>query len=489
MTERTASSEGAQGRADPGKARPAKPGAKVAAGRPLDGIPLLEDLPDVAGRRVLVRCDFNVPLREVDSAESESARINGVRDLALLNGTAGWSPTMEIADDFRIRAALPTLNWLTERGASVTTCTHLGRPGGKPNPRYDVAPVRERLAELAPGVRLEQNLRFDPGEEANSPTFVDELVDGFDLYVNDAFGASHRFHASVVGPPSRLPSAAGRLLQKEVEMLGGLLGRPARPFVAVVGGAKVSDKLGVLHSLLDRVDQLLVGGAMAFTFLVAAGHSAGDSLVDIAGVEACKSLLDEAGERLLLPTDVLAICGTPRPQGSSRSDRKQVGESRALGGETRPQRGGSSGVLKPDGPSGVLKPEGPFGDVFEEVRKKGRDVPEGWCGLDIGPETAARFREVILGAGTVFWNGPMGKFEDDRFSAGTAVVAQAMAESRAFTVVGGGDSAAALDRLGLAHRVDFVSTGGGASLEFLELGDLPGLAALRAAGNAPHSAR
>ncbi len=260
-------------------------GAPVTAARvdPLAGLPLLEDLPDVGGRKVLVRTDFNVPLRWPD-------------------GPAGPA---QVADDFRIRAALPTLDWLTGHGADVTVCTHLGRPHGRHDPRYDMAPVRDRLAQLAPGVELLDNLRFDPGEKANDPAFVDRLVAGFDSYVNDAFGVSHRSHASIVGPPARLPSAAGRLLAREVEVIGGLLARPARPFLAVVGGAKVTDKLGVLRSLLGTVDRLIVGGGMAFTFLAAQGHSVGSSLFDASAVATCRALLDEAGDRVLLPSDVV----------------------------------------------------------------------------------------------------------------------------------------------------------------------------------------
>jgi phosphoglycerate kinase len=383
----------------------------------LAGLPLLEDLPDPHGRRVLVRVDFNVPLTTDDGGRRE------------------------VADDFRIRAALPTLEWLLEHGAAPTACTHLGRPKGTPDPRYDVAPVRERLAELAPGVELLENLRFDPGEEAGDAAFAGRLVQGFDLYVNDAFGASHRAHASIVGPPALLASAAGRLLQREVEMLGGLLVGPAPPFVAVVGGAKVADKLGVLRALLERVDRLVVGGAMAFTVLSAAGVRVGDSLVDHEHLDSCRVLAAEAGDRLLLPADTVALA----PGGT-------LGDARAGTGEV---------------------------GVFSG------DLPDGWKGVDIGPETARRYSEVLAAAATVFWNGPMGVCEDDRFAAGTHAVAEALADNSGFTVVGGGDSAAALDRLGLADRVSFVSTGGGASLELLENGDLPGLAALRRAPNAP----
>ena len=379
---------------------------------PLAGLPLLEDLPDLAGRRVLVRTDFNVPLRWPHGPASDA----------------------EVADDFRIRAAIPTLEWLTGRGALVTACSHLGRPEGKLDRRYDMAPVGERLARLAPGVHLLDNLRFDPGEKANDPAFVDRLVDGFDFYVNDAFGACHRAHASIVGPPARLPSAAGRLLAREVQALGGLLAHPARPFLAVVGGAKVADKLGVLRALLDSVDRLIVGGGMAFTFLAAQGHSIGASLFDASAVPTCRALLDEAGDRVLLPSDVVV---------------------------RRLTAGGD-----------------------EETSVVGTDLPADSAGLDIGPATARAFTAAVADAETVFWNGPMGVFEDPRFAAGTYAVARAIAGGCAFSVVGGGDSVAALDQLGLAGRVGFVSTGGGASLEFLEHGDLPGLEALRHAPNA-----
>jgi phosphoglycerate kinase len=363
-------------------------------------LPQLEDLPDPNGKRVLLRADLNVPLQ------------NGVID-----------------DDLRIRAVLPTIEWLQEHGATVVACSHLGRPKGTADPKYSMAPVRRRLAELAPGVELMENLRFDPGEEADDPAFVDRLLDGIDLYVNDAFGSSHRAHASVVGPPARLPSAAGRLLAKEVEVLGGLLHEPKRPFVTVLGGAKVSDKLGVIRALLDKCDALVIGGAMCFSFFRALGHEVGDSLVEDDQVEVCRALLDEAGKRIVLPSDVVGL-----------------------------------------GPG-------------EEVRQYGRSLPAGWKGLDIGPGTAAEFGDVVGEARTVFWNGPMGVFEDPRFAAGTRAVAQAVAECRGFTVVGGGDSASALKAFGLDKEVDHVSTGGGASLEFLEQGDLPGLAALRKAVN------
>ncbi len=359
------------------------------------GLPRLEDLPDPQGKRVLLRADFNVPL----------------------SGGA-------VVDDMRIRAALPTIEWLQKAGATITACSHLGRPKGLVDPKYDLGPVRARLAELAPGVELMDNLRFDPGEEANDPDFVKKLIDGQDLYVNDAFGAAHRAHASVVGPPQHLPSAAGRLLAKEVDVIGGLLDSPRRPFVAVVGGAKVSDKLGVLRALLTKVDQLIVGGGMCFTFLATKGHGVGASLFEPDQVSECRSLLD-GDVPILLPSDLMAL-----------------------------------------GPGG-------------EVRGLGRSVPEGWKGLDIGPGSAAEFSDAIADAGTVLWNGPMGMFEDPRFAAGTRAVAEAVAATKAFTVVGGGDSAAAMAQFGLDDDVDHLSTGGGASLELIEHGDLPGLAALR----------
>lgn len=367
-------------------------------------VPTLEDLGDLSGRRVLVRADFNVPLHDG-----------------------------EITDDLRIRAALPTLRYLLDAGATVTACSHLGRPKGAPDPAYSMDPVRARLAELAPGVTLLENLRFDPGETANDPAFVAKLIEGQDCYVNDAFGASHRAHASIVGPPRHLPSAAGRLLQREVEVLGGLRDKPRRPFVAVLGGAKVSDKLGVIDALLERVDALIIGGGMCFTFLVAQGHQVGSSLVESDRIDDCRRLL-ESGAPIHLPHDLTAL-----------------------------------------GPGGEIGDP----DAGGEVRQSGVDLAEGWMGLDIGPGTAAAFGDVIAEAGTILWNGPMGVFEDPRFAAGTRHVAQCMAEARGFTVVGGGDSAAAVKEFGFDGDMDHVSTGGGASLELIEQGDLPGLAALR----------
>jgi len=376
------------------------------------GVPTLEDLGPVAGKNVLVRVDFNVPLKD------------GV-----------------ITDDLRIRAALPTLHWLQEQGAArVVTCSHLGRPKGKPDAKYSMDPVRSHLAAVAPGVELLENLRFDAGEEGNDPGFVDRLVDGFDVYVNDAFGASHRAHASIVGPPARgLPSAAGRLLAREIEVLLGVREHPDRPFVAILGGSKVSDKLGVIEALLDVCDTLIIGGAMCFTFFRAMGRSTGSSLVEPDQVDVCKALLAKAGDRLVLPEDITAM-----------------------------------------GPGGKLFDPAAGG----EVRQTGRALPDGWMGVDIGPGAAAAFGDIIGEARMVLWNGPMGAFEDDRFASGTRAVAEAVASCRGFTVVGGGDSAAAVAQFGLDDRIDHVSTGGGASLELIEQGDLPGLAALRGAVNA-----
>ncbi len=344
---------------------------------PADGVPVLEDLGDVRGKHVLVRCDFNVP------------SVDGV-----------------ITDDLRIRAALPTLTYLANGGARVTTCSHLGRPKGQTDPKYSMDAVRARLNELAPEVELRENLRFDPGEEANDPAFVKRLVDGVDLYVNDAFGASHRAHASIVGPPQFVPSAAGRLLAKEIDVLGSLLTKPAKPFVAILGGSKVSDKLGVINALLDKVDTLIIGGGMCFTFLAAQGHDVGDSLLQEDQIDACRSLL-HSGKHIVLPEDVVAL-----------------------------------------GPSG-------------EVQTGGVNLPAGWKGLDIGPYSAAIFSDVVATARTVLWNGPMGVFEDPRFAAGTRAIAQACADAdRAFTVIGGGDSAAAVAQFKLDKYIDHISTGG-----------------------------
>jgi len=385
-------------------------------------LPRLEALGPPRGRRVLVRVDFNVPLRDG-----------------------------EVADDLRITTALPTLRWLREQHAAVVACGHLGRPKGAPDPEWSMAPVARRLAELlgidvplapqvvgptaasmaaslGPGdVMLLENLRFHRGETTNDPALSVSLCEPVDAYVNDAFGASHRAHASIVGPPRLLPSAAGRLLEREVEVLGGLLHEPRRPFVAVLGGAKVSDKLGVIEALLARCDSILVGGAMAFTFLVAQGHEVGDSLVEPDRVDDCRRLLETG--RVKVPVDVV------------------VAQEIADDAQTRIVGAGG--------------------------------IPAGWKGLDIGPETAAIFSDAVADAATILWNGPMGVFEVAPFASGTRALAEAVADAHGFTVIGGGDSAAAVREMGLADRIDHVSTGGGASLELIEQGDLPGLAALR----------
>ncbi len=368
----------------------------------------LEDLPDLAGRSVLLRADVNVPLAD------------GM-----------------IADDFRIRASLDTLVWLLRRGAKVELASHLGRPKGEARPEYSLAPVELRLRQLLEDelksdagtyatdfLRVRENLRFDPRETANDPAFVKELIAGHDCYVNDAFGASHREHASIVGPPQFLPSAAGRLLAREAEVLSGLRSAPARPFVAVLGGAKISDKLGVVKALLEVVDQLIVGGAMAFSFLAARGHRVGSSLFEPDFVDQCRQLLD-AGCPILLPSDLVAS------------------------------------------------------DADGEPRQSGLDLAPEWAGKDIGPGSAAEFADAIMSARSVFWNGPMGVFEEQPFAAGTAAVAEAVNTTSAYTVIGGGDTAAAAAQFGFTDGVDHISTGGGASLELLERGDLPGLAVLR----------
>jgi 3-phosphoglycerate kinase len=386
-------------------------------------LPRLEDLPLASGTRVLLRADFNVPLDEHGA----------------------------ITDDLRIRAALPTIEWLRDQGCSVVLCSHLGRPKGKIDLKYSLAPVAARLSELLGvevqlsgdvagfesldramslgrcGVMLLENLRFDPGEERNDAAFGTNLAQLGEVYVDDAFGAAHRAHASIVGPPAIRPSAAGRLLAREVEVLGGLLEDPAHPFVAVLGGVKVSDKLGVIDALLERCDTILVGGAMAFTFHVAQGLAVGNSLVEPDFVEKCKALL--ATGRIKVPTDVV------------------IAQEMTAGATTRHVVAGA--------------------------------ISDGWSGFDIGPETAGTFADVIADARTVLWNGPMGVFELAPFAMGTRTVAQAVADCRGFTVVGGGDSAAAVAEFGLSGDIDHVSTGGGASLELIEQGDLPGLRALR----------
>jgi phosphoglycerate kinase len=388
------------------------------------------DQADVKGRRVLVRNDFNVPLDE--------------------HG--------QVTDDLRVRAAVPTLRQLLDKGARVICCSHLGRPKGKRDERFSLAPVVPVLSrqlgrevrfvddvvgdqaaaaagELADGeVLLLQNLRFEPGETANDPAFAERLAALAELYVDDAFGAAHRAHASVVGVAERLPAYAGLLLAGEVRELSRLLEKPERPFVAVLGGNKVSDKLAVLDHLLGRVDTLAVGGGMCFTFLASRGLAVGDSLFEPDLLDAVRELADRAereGKRLLLPSDVV------------------VADAFAADAAHR--------TVPADG------------------------IEPGWRGLDIGPASAGAYADEVARARTVFWNGPMGVFEWASFAAGTRRVAEAVAASDAYTVVGGGDSAAAVAELGLADRIDHLSTGGGASLELLEGKTLPGVAAIPSA--------
>ena len=345
-----------------------------------------------------------------------------------------------ITDDFRIKAFLPTLERILERGGTAIVCSHLGRPKG-PDPRYTLAPVAAALSEALAGdvplvtdydhvpearVVLLENLRFHEGETKNDPAFAEELSGLADAYVNDAFGSCHRAHASIVGPPVRLPSAAGLLLEREIETLSRLLGPTERPYVVVLGGVKVKDKIGVVKNFLDIADAILIGGAMCFTFLLARGAQVGSSIVDEdAFIEVAEIVWSD---ELKLPTDIVV------------ADSIEAGEA---------------------------------WDVVDALK-----IPSGMTGLDIGPETANAFAQTILGAKTVFWNGPMGMFEKAAFANGTKLVAVAVADCPGYTVTGGGDTSAALAHFGMGEEVDFASTGGGASLEFLEGKELPGIAAL-----------
>jgi phosphoglycerate kinase len=373
----------------------------------------LDDL-DVDGKRVLVRVDFNVPLDEEGN----------------------------ITDDARIRAALPTLRELRDKRARLLLAAHLGRPKDR-EPEFSLKPAADRLAELL-GTEVQladdldhvpdgdvvmlENVRYEKGETKNDPELAKRYASLADVYVNDAFGAAHRAHASTEAVARELPSAAGRLLEREVSTLRGILDDPRRPLVAVVGGAKVTDKIGVLEAFLDKADTILIGGAMCFPFFKAQGHDVGDSLCEAEGIEPARKVLEAGGDKLRLPVDLVA--------------------GREFSADT-------------------------------EVRRlDGVDVPDGWMGLDVGARTVQDYAEVIARAGTVFWNGPMGAFELAPFATGTRAVAKAIAATGATTVVGGGDSAAALAQFGLADRVDHLSTGGGASLELVEGKPLPGVEVL-----------
>ena len=378
---------------------------------------------DVRDKRVLVRVDFNVPVKDG-----------------------------EVTDDTRIRRALPTIRHLLEEWARPILISHLGRPKAERDPKYAMDPVAARLQELlgepvkkldaavgpeveealedwdGRGVVLLENSRFYPGETSNDPEFAGQLAALADLYVNDAFGAAHRAHATTVGVAERLPAAAGLLMEEEIDYLDKVLKDPERPFVAILGGAKVSDKLGVIESLLATADSLLIGGAMCFTFFKAQGYEIGNSLVEDDYLEEAKRLMEEAGDRLVLPGDVV------------------VAEA-----------------MEEDAESETVPVDG---------------IPAGKMGLDIGPKTVDLFSEHIWGASTIFWNGPMGVFEIDAFAKGTEGVARTVAESGTTSVVGGGDSVAAVNKLGLEDRMSHISTGGGASLEYVEGKELPGIAVL-----------
>ena len=389
----------------------------------------VEDI-DVAGKRVLVRCDFNVPQKD------------GV-----------------ITSDKRIVEALPTIKYLMNKGAKVILCSHMGKPKGEVNPKYSLAAVAKRLTELL-GVKvtlcadtigpdakakaaalkdgeviLLENTRFDPREEKNDDTFVKELASLAEIYVSDAFGAVHRAHASTAGVAKYLPAVCGYLIQKEISVMGKALTDPARPFVAILGGAKVSDKLNVIDNLLGKVDTLIIGGGMAYTFLAAKGYGVGTSLLDSEKIDYCRTMMEKAeknGVKLLLPIDTTITDKFPDPI-----------------------------------------------DAKVEVEFVDSDkIPADKMGLDIGPKTAELYAKAVKEAKTVVWNGPMGVFENPILAAGTIAVAKALAESDAITIVGGGDSAAACEQLGFADRITHISTGGGASLEFLEGKDLPGISCL-----------
>ena len=383
---------------------------------------------DVAGKKILLRCDFNVPQDKETGA---------------------------ITSDKRIVAALPTIRYLLEKKAAVIACSHLGKPKGEWKAKLSLAPVAQRLSELlgqevifakdivgedakakaaalqGGQIMLLENLRFDPREEKNDPSFAEELASMAELYVSDAFGTVHRAHASTAGVAAYLPAVSGLLVAKELEVMGGALNNPKRPFVAVLGGAKVSDKIGVINNLLDKADTIIIGGGMAYTFAKAQGGSIGKSLCEEDKLDYAREMIAKAeknGVKLLLPSDTMAA------DDFSNDAKRQVVSTMA--------------------------------------------IPDGWEGMDIGPDTIRTFCDAVKGAGTVVWNGPMGVFEFDNFAAGTRAMAQALADSGAITIVGGGDSAAAVEQMGFADRITHISTGGGASLEFLEGLELPGVACL-----------
>ena len=386
----------------------------------------VEDI-DVSGKKVLVRCDFNVPLKD------------GV-----------------ITSDKRIVEALPTIKYLLSHNAAVILCSHMGKPKGTVNPKYSLAPVAARLTELLgqtvelaadvtgpdakakaaalkPGqAMLLENVRFDAREEKNNPTFARELADMAEIYVNDAFGTAHRAHASTAGVAAYLPAVCGYLIEKEITIMGKALENPVRPFVAVLGGAKVSDKIGVINNLIDKVDTLIIGGGMAYTFFRAQGSSVGSSICEEDKLDLARDLLKKArakGVNFVLPVDNM------------------------IGRE--------------------------YKEDTVRMRIYSDAIPDGWMGLDIGPVSQELFAKTIIGAGTVVWNGPMGVSEWAPFAAGTEAVAKAVAESGAVSIIGGGDSASAVENLGYADKMSHVSTGGGASLEFLEGLELPGIACLQ----------
>lgn len=385
----------------------------------------IEDI-DVAGKRVLVRCDFNVPLQ---------------------NGA--------ITNDKRIKESLPTIQYLRDHGARILLCSHLGRPKNGVDPDFSLAPVAKRLSELlgcevrmakdvvgedakaiskALGdgeIALLENVRFHKEETKNDPAFSKSLAELAEIYVNDAFGSAHRAHASTAGVADYLPAVCGYLIQKEIEVMGKALNDPKRPFVAILGGAKVSDKIGVIDNLIEKVDTLIIGGGMAYTFLKANGGEIGDSLCEQDKVELARQLMDKAddhGVTVLLPQDTVVASA--------------------------------------------------FSEDAESKVVDSLSIPDGWQGLDIGPKSTETFAQAILKAGTVVWNGPMGVFEMEKYAAGTCAVAQAVADSKAVSIIGGGDSAAAVEKLGFGPRMTHISTGGGASLEFLEGLELPGISCL-----------